>query len=152
MQGIRMGKKSISKSEIKEIMDQFPSLGISKKDKVEKDGTVFYVNGRPSFFEYEGRLVPHLKVLLEKNVLKSVTIDMNAVKFIVNGADVMRPGIMVIDQNIEKDDLIVVMDQKYGKCLAVTISLFSGKDMQALSTGKVLKNIHFVGDDLWKLK
>ena len=36
---------------------------------------------------------------------------MGAVKFIVGGADVMRPGITEISEGIEKNEIILVVDE-----------------------------------------
>ena len=77
---------------------------------------------------------------------------MGAVRFVVNGADVMRPGIVEIEDGISKDDLVSVIDKNNRKPLAVGIALFSAEEMKAMSTGKVIKNIHYVGDELWKME
>ena len=77
---------------------------------------------------------------------------MGAVKFIINGADVMRPGITDIEDGIRKDDFIVIIDQNNKKPLAVGIALFNSEEMRALPKGKVIKTIHYVGDVVWKVE
>jgi len=147
-----MKRKQLSKSEIRELNEKVKAFGIelSKKDKVELiDDNIVLANEKPFFFYHEGRLVPHLKLLLENMCLPKVTVDMGAVKFVVNGADVMRPGITKIDENINKDNLVAVVDEKHGKPLSVCIAMFDGPEMSSMDSGKVLRNIHFVGDELW---
>ena len=75
---------------------------------------------------------------------------MGAVKFVASGADVMRPGIKEIDPAIKKDDLVVVVDITHKKPLCVAHAQFSGEEMQKMGKGKVLKNVHYVGDEIWK--
>lgn len=104
-----------------------------------------------SHFVDKDKAVPTLRYLLEHEILKKITVDMGAVKFVVNGADVMRPGIVEIEDGIAKDEFVAVIDKNNKKPLAVGIALFSGEEMKAMTSGKVIKNIHYVGDELWKM-
>lgn len=107
------------------------------------------VNGELQFF-YQGDLpIPALRLILKRNFLKTAAIDMPAVKFIVNGADIMRPGLKHMDDFI-KDEIIAVVDENNHKPLAIGQALFSSAEMQALDKGKVIKNLHYVGDTIWK--
>lgn len=80
---------------------------------------------------------------------KYVTVDMGAVKFVNNGADVMTPGIVDADLDIEKDDLVWVRDEKNLQPLAIGKALINGKEMIHSQKGKAIKSIHYVGDKLW---
>jgi PUA domain protein len=62
----------------------------------------------------------------------------------------MRPGISDIPSNFAKGDLLVIVDEKYGKPLALGLAEVESTDMKPMSKGKVIKNVHFVGDELWK--
>jgi len=149
-----MPRKQLNKSEIKEFnkkVEQY-NVGFDKKDKVEIEDEYILVNGELSFFYFENKIMPTLKLLLKKQVLKKVIVDMGAVKFVINGADIMRPGITYIDETIEKDEIIVIVDEKHQKPLAIGIALFSGIEMKAVEKGKVIQNIHFVGDKIWNYK
>ena len=64
----------------------------------------------------------------------------------------MRPGITEIDEEIEKNDFIVIVDVTNKKPLAVGIALLNSEEMRESKTGKVIKNIHYVGDDIWKIE
>jgi PUA-domain protein len=80
-----------------------------------------------------------------------VIIDMGAVKHIVNGADIMAPGIIDADRNIKEHDQVWVCDEKNKKPLAVGVALRSGSEMLSNRTGKAVRNIHHVGDRLWNI-
>ncbi len=132
------------------------NFDVSKKDQVElfedDHHKLLLLNKEPAFFWYAQQWIPTLKLLQKKVLLKKITVDMGAVKFIVNGADVMRPGIVEIEVGIQKDDFIVIIDQNNKKPLAVGIALFDAEEMRALQKGKVIKTIHYVGDEVWKVE
>ena len=123
---------------------------VAKKDLVEVvDDKIILINKKVNFFFYENRVVPTLHILQTQDLLKKVVVDMGAVPFLVGGADVMRPGIKDIDLTIMKNDFVVVLDMNHKKALCVGIALFSGEEMTKLNTGKVIRNIHFIGDRIW---
>jgi len=131
------------------------NIEISKKDIIERieddNYKIILINKQPTFFYYDQTLLPTLQFLQQKpNLLKQITVDMGAIKFIINGADIMRPGITAIEEGIEQEQAIVIIDQQNKKPLAVGIALVSSSDMQQATSGKVIKNIHYVGDALWK--
>jgi len=80
----------------------------------------------------------------------SVTVDMGAVPYVYNGADVMSPGIVEADQNIAVGNLVWVRDQKNRRPLAVGRALISGADMVEATSGKAIETLHHVGDPLWE--
>jgi PUA-domain protein len=145
-------KKQLAKSEIKELMDTLSSVGVvvTKKDKVVLENDAYlYVNDLLSCFLYETRWIPTLKYVLKNDILPSVIVDMGAIKFLVEGSDVMRPGIVSLQSGILQGDVVKVLDERNKKPICICIALFSGAVMEAMKTGKVLKTIHYVGDDLW---
>jgi PUA domain protein len=142
-------KKQISTKEATALLQTY-NITFNKKDMISADEKVVYLNNEPAFFYYENQLYPTLKYLLKQPILKTITVDMGAVRFVVNGADIMRPGIVAIDANIQKNEAIIIIDQNNKKPLAVGITLFSSEEMQKVSSGKVIKNIHYVGDEIWK--
>lgn len=146
-------RKQLSKSEIKELNPHIERYGLvfSKKDKIEiLNNEIILVNSIPTFFIKNDKYVPTLKAVLNGAKLKQIIIDMGAVKFIAGGADVMRPGITGIDENIEKGDLVVIVDANNKKPLSIGESLFSSDELKNITSGKVIKNLHFVGDEIWK--
>jgi len=107
------------------------------------------VNGEICFFYPEDTPIPVLRLILKNNFLKQAVIDMPAVKFIANGADVMRPGIKGMD-DFAAGDAIAVVDQNNHKPLAIGQALFSSVELQGMAKGKAIKNLHYVGDYIWK--
>jgi PUA domain protein len=151
-----MKRKILSNKEIRDLNEQVKHYNyqIDKKDKVEifeDKHTLVKVNDQIMFFYLDGKIVPSLKLLLDgKGFLKRVSIDMGAVKFIVSGADVMRPGIVEIDDSISKDEIIVIVDVNNKKPLALGKALLNGAEMKSISSGKAIKNLHYVGDEIWR--
>lgn len=152
-----MKQKRLSKKEIKEINKQVEqrfaiSEFFDKKDKVELiDEQIITLNDESSFFYHENKLIPTLKLIMKNNFLKKVVVDMPAVPFMVKGADVMRPGITDLEE-FKKGDYVVVVDETHNKPLAIGQALFSSKEIQDMEKGKVIENLHWVGDKIWNTK
>lgn len=146
-----MKRVQLKSKEASKLLQEY-NITLSKKDQcVLADDKFLLINNIPSFFYHEGKLLPTLKYLQKELILKVIVVDTGAIRFITKGADIMRPGITEIDEDIEKSEAIVVIEETHRKPLAVGITLFSGKEMKAASLGKVIQNIHYVGDDLWKM-
>lgn len=80
-----------------------------------------------------------------------VTVDMGAVRFVVNGADVMAPGIVEADPALQPGDWCWIRDEKNKQPLAVGQALVPGAAM-VRGKGKAVKSIHHLGDKLWLLE
>jgi PUA domain protein len=87
-----------------------------------------------------------------KDAKKYITVDSGAVKFVYNGADVMTPGIVEVDLDLKKGDLVWVREEKHGKPLAVGEALMDGLEITKAKGGKAVKSIHHIGDSLWQLE
>ena len=157
-------RHALSKKERKKVIEElkrkFPDLEINAKSQIEigvcGEKTIYFVNSEPITIRNEkGKLIPLLRYIYKANTtlgLPLVVVDMGAVKHILNGADVMAPGIVRIIGSFSKGDLALVVDEKYGKPLAICEALYSSEEISKMSKGKVLKNLHHVGDKIWKLK
>ncbi|MBU0470883.1 MAG: RNA-binding protein [Nanoarchaeota archaeon] len=149
-----MKKTRLKSKEINRFLADY-KVNLTKKDQVELwegEQKIIIVNGVPSFFYYEEKVIPTLRYLQNHlDCLKNITVDMGAIKHIINGADVMRPGIVEIDEGFEKDDFIVIVDKNNQKPLAVGIALLNSEELKKTNSGKVIKNIHYVGDKIWNL-
>lgn len=149
-------KRSLSGTEKRNLLERIQAsvqaagqAPVSRQDRFESEGSIILVNGSPMFFECLGRIFPTLHLLHSGISLKRVTVDMGAVPFVAKGADIMRPGIVSIDNSIGKDEPVCIVDERHGKPLAVGIALFSGAEIMAMSSGRAIKNIHYVGDKIW---
>ncbi len=97
-------------------------------------------------------IVPTVRGLLAFPAQKRfVTVDMGAVPFVYNGADVMAPGIVEADPEIRPGDFVWVRDEKNRRPLAVGRAIMDGPTMAREERGKALETLHHVGDDLWRL-
>lgn len=112
-------------------------------DVVLIDGSpaVFYIEGDESFLTVRGanEYEPTSHI---------VTVDAGAIPFLTDGADVMRPGIVDADADIEAGDLVAINEENHGKFLAIGRSRVDGDELLGES-GKVIDTIHHVGDELY---
>jgi PUA-domain protein len=117
---------------------------------VEADfGEIYLVNGKPLFFKVGGRVLPTL--LFQEFALRApkIVVDMGAVPYVCNGADVMAPGIRRVDGEFDEGDLVLVIDEKHGKPLALGESIYDAETARKTRTGVVVKTLHFVSDKAW---
>jgi PUA domain protein len=99
------------------------------------------------------RIAPTCRLLLQKRPTKAfVTVDMGAIKFVNNGADVMAPGIVEADPGIQPGDLVWVRDERNKMPLAVGEAILPGAQMPRGPKGKAIKSLHHVGDLMWELE
>ena len=80
--------------------------------------------------------------------LPTVVVDMGAVPHILNGADVMAPGIVKFDE-FERGDVVYVADEEGERVFAVGRALVSSSELSNMKRGKAVKNLHYAGDKLW---
>ncbi len=114
---------------------------------------IILINGNPWIMMIDDTPFLTLKGALEVDVTsKYVVVDMGAVKFMTKGADVMSPGITKADPNIQKGDFVIIVDETYHKPLAIGRSLISGDEMTQNTQGKAVKNLHYIGDEIWNLE
>jgi PUA domain protein len=96
-----------------------------------------------------GLIVPFLGEQEFFRHFPSVTIDRGAVKFVCNGAKVMRPGILDFD-SFKKGEIVAVRDQTHGRGLAVGLALEDSEVAKAMAKGYVIDTIHYVSDKIWE--
>jgi PUA domain protein len=112
---------------------------------------IIFVDGEPCFIFFGNRIIFTLHGLNKyKPKQRFVVVDMGAIKFVTNGADVMVPGIVDADININENDQVWICDEVHKKPLAIGIANMTGEQMLAENTGKAIKTVHYVGDHLWK--
>ncbi|MBU7019363.1 MAG: RNA-binding protein [Theionarchaea archaeon] len=149
--------KTLRKRVNEELGEEFSSLLKGSRYEIcttDTDIVLILVDGKPVFLEKK-IVFPTLKVFLDidcRKLKRHVTVDMGAVPFVTNGADVMRPGIIDIDNSIEKGDFVVITEERHGKPLAIGEALFSAREIQTMDQGKVVLNVHYVGDKMWSLE
>jgi PUA domain protein len=87
-------------------------------------------------------------LLAHRPSLRYVTVDMGAVKFVANGADIMAPGIVEADPAVKEGDWVWIRDERNKQPLAVGRALVPGPTM-VRGKGKAVKSLHHLGDKLW---
>ncbi len=126
---------------------------LGSKTRVEVNETetaeIFIFDGIPILARSNGELFPTLSFEELFPVIPKIVVDMGAVPYVCKGADVMAPGVLIINGEFKENDLLLVVDERHGKPLAVGVALFSSEDMKTVSNGKTVKNLHYVGDKLW---
>jgi PUA domain protein len=108
------------------------------------DGRFMFVNAGES-----ASYIPFVGSSEAVGLLPSLTIDEGAVKYIIKGADVMRPGISKYDEWGEAGKLVVVREDKKGRAAAVGKTAVSSAEMAELKKGNCVKNLHHAGDKYW---
>jgi len=106
---------------------------------------LIFVDGRPLMMIVEDQ--PFFTVLGAIELMpkkRLVVVDTGAVRFVVNGADIMKPGIVSADPEIAIGDLVVIAEERHQKPLAIGRALVAGTDMKGY--GKAVKSLHHVGD------
>nr|MDO8098040.1 DUF1947 domain-containing protein [Candidatus Njordarchaeota archaeon] len=153
--------RSLRKDEIKDLRGKIQeSLSIGEfflprgcKVEVFSSGKeeIYAVDGEPIFYiKEDGMIVPLLVYVLKFNVsLPNVTVDVKAVPHVCNGADVFKPGVTQIDPGIKKGEIVIVTEEKNKKPICIGISLMDSSEIQEAIRGKVILNIHCIGDDIW---
>jgi len=115
------------------------------------DFDVIFAKGEIVGLIYEDKPFLTIRGLLEyKPPRRFVTVDMGAVQFVTNGADVMGPGIVEADPEISEGDMVWVRDIRNKVPLAVGVALRNAEGLSSKEKGKAVKTIHSVGDRLWK--
>jgi PUA-domain protein len=150
----------IREKEGREVADALTALfgadfafgGKRVESATEDEFEVFLVDGVPMAFRTEGRVIPTVKGLLEFPATKRfVTVDAGAVPFLLNGADVMAPGVVDADPEVNPGDVVWVREVTHLRPLAVGVALMAGPEMVAAKKGKAVHTLHHLRDKLWEL-
>lgn len=117
-------------------------------DEIEST-SIFTINGRPLIARSNGMFFPTLIFKTLFSLIPKVVVDMGAVPYVCKGADVMAPGIVAVKGEFKVDNLLLVVDERHSKPLAIGVALFSSEVMKTVNRGKTVKILHYVGDKLW---
>ncbi len=143
-----MNVQYLSKKDAKELSKAAKEIGFDFEPEkiivIDKDSKILIGNG--IFIFSENRLLPFIA---DKRVdlLPEISVDEGAIKHIINGASVMRPGVTKIDEKAKKDGIVKVTFEKQVICIG--FSLYDSSEMEKLEKGVVVKNVHRKGDKFW---
>jgi len=160
-QTFSISKRQLREKEVKKILSEFKASyslderSFSPKLKAEiaetGDAALIFVDNRPVILRKGGKLFPALTFNEALETLPKAVVDMGAIPHICNGADIMAPGIRSIEGNFQEGAPILVVDERYRKPLAIGSTLMNSSQMKGMKQGKVISNIHFVGDQIWQI-
>lgn len=151
-----------AKKIIEMIKIKYPKLFSKIKKQLEKNNIeiiitnlnhkIYLVNNKPTILELDGKnMIPSINILQTCNEdLPRIVVDMGAIPYIVNGADIMAPGIVKIEGKFNVNDVVSIVDERHNKAIAIGLALVDSEEMKNMKKGKAILNIHHVGDKIWK--
>ena len=147
----------ISKSETNHILEMVSKQWNQELPKI-KNLKVYFIDQNSQLIVGSGITIlkiddQYLPFLNQTQVLEkfpNVMVDMGAVKFMCNGANVMRPGIKKYTK-FSKDDVVCIVEESKLKFLAVGKALTDSLELENISKGEVVKNLHYVSDKYWEI-
>lgn len=151
-----MKSHPLSKSDSNEVISKISSEWNIELPKLKTlilheidDNTSLITSENFTVIKIDGMYIPFLSEtsLLER--FPTVVVDAGAIKFVCNGANVMRPGIKKYTE-FKKDDLVCIVEETHNKFLAVGKAMVSSDEMQNISKGEVVKNLHYISDKYWE--
>lgn len=117
---------------------------------VESDvGLIYIIGGKPVLYRANERVLPTLVFTEFTAKAPKITVDMGAVPYVCKGADVMAPGIVRFEGEFKSGDLVLIVDMKYGKALAIGTSLIDAETAKNTKKGPIVKTLHYVSDKIW---
>ena len=117
------------------------------------EGTLITKGGKIWFFLSDDHMIPSIYFLRESNFeLPEIVVDVGAIRFITNGADVMSPGVVLFNKEIRKGTLVVIKEEKANSIIGVGFSLINSEDFDKSQKGKVVKLIHHLKDKIWSFQ
>ncbi|MDD1716663.1 MAG: RNA-binding protein [Methanoregulaceae archaeon] len=139
-------------SEIDGAADQFSS---ERLEVVEMNTglQIFLVDRKPLLMEYRETVFPTLKGALERPFSqRCIVVDSGAVPYVINGADVMRPGIVSVTDDVRAGGLVQIVEERHRKPIAIGVAMLDAAEIRIRTGGKMAKNIHYVGDEIWNIE
>jgi len=157
VQDRKMKSNLISKSETAKLLEKiskrwnisFPKIKNLRVHQISEQAQIITGN-EMKILSIDDEYIPFLS---ETELLKKfpyVMVDMGAVKFMCNGANVMRPGIKKYS-DFEKDNMVCIIEESQNKFLAVGKALVSSQDIGTMEKGEIIKNIHYISDKYWEI-
>ena len=132
-------------------------LGLLFKDKVNVEvfetetAEIFLINAKPLLVKAEKNIYPTLRFDEYLQKAPKVVVDMGAVPYVCNGANVMAPGIRRFEGQFDENDIVIVVDEKHGRPIALGEILYDAEKAKNVSQGTVVRNLYYVGDKTWNL-
>lgn len=132
-----------------DIIDKATSLEVARVRDIDIE--LIIVNGIPALVRDGNTVYPTLLAPYRLGLnLVTVIVDMGAVPHILNGADVMVPGIVEFGE-FKLGDIVYVADIEKRRVFAVGRAVISSEELRRVRKGKAIRTLHYAGDKIWKL-
>jgi PUA-domain protein len=112
-------------------------------------GEIYLIDGKPVLYRAGEPLLPTLLFTEFNSKAPKIVVDMGAIPYVCKGATVMAPGIVRIEGEFGKGDLVLIVDMKHGKALALGESLLDAETAKSATKGPVAKTLNYVSDKIW---
>ncbi len=156
-------RHSIRKSQAQDLLSRLAvQIGDSAKlfqadmiEVIETNASVslFLVNKKPLLMDTGDWVFPTLRGAVQLPFPeRRVAVDAGAIPFVVTGADIMRPGIVSVTDDVKAGLPVQIVDERHGKPLAIGIALYDAPVIRENMAGKMVKKFHHVGDEIWNLE
>jgi len=113
-------------------------------------GEIYLIEGKPILFKVGDTVLPTLLFSEYAAKAPKIVVDMGAIPYVCKGATVMAPGIVRVEGKFGKGDLVLIVDMKHGKALALGESLLDAETAKQTKKGPVVKTLHYVSDKIWE--
>jgi PUA-domain protein len=131
-------------------LDMETLFGKSTVEVVESDvGLLYLIGGKPLLYKAGDKILPTLHFTEFTAKVPKIVVDMGAIPYVCKGATVMAPGMVGINGIFIKGDLVLVVDTKFGKSLALGESLMDSVEARQTKKGPIVKTLHWVSDKIW---
>ena len=131
-------------------LDMETLFGKATVEVVESDvGEVYIIGEKPILYKAGDKILPTLHFTEFNSKAPKIVVDMGAVPYVCKGATVMAPGIVRVEGEFVKGDLVLVVDMKFGKALALGESLMDSEMARQTKKGPIVKTLHYVSDKIW---
>ncbi len=153
-----MKSNPISKSESSQTLKEIASQWGTEPPKTKNlmvyhiADDVLYIAGEDlKALKISQTYVPFLTDTVALEKFPRIVVDMGAVKFVCNGANVMRPGITKFSGEFKVGQIVCITEESRNTFLAVGIASVPSSEAQSMKKGQVLENIHYVSDAYWDI-
>ncbi|OAG30854.1 hypothetical protein NEIG_00338 [Nematocida sp. ERTm5] len=154
-------KNRLSKAITKQIKSQFAadlSTLLGKEEVLEtiktEDKEMFVLRNNTPIFKVSGNsFIPLVKcVHIVPDILPRVVVDTGAIKYLINGADLMAPGLLHSTSEyppVSVGDVVAVYGHGKTNALAVGIVAMDNEQVNTQKTGMAIKLINRLGDKIY---
>ena len=143
------------------ITNRFPSLNkfpeLVAETKINSFQCFLDNSNKIQLIQNEAFLFPSLMFLrtlspdiLSELEISKVVVDSGAVKPVLSGANVFRPGIISYDE-LSPGSIVLVQNQQ-GSPLAVGKTMVDSDKMDSTDQGLVVQTLHHLGDLIWSFE